>query len=375
VTTVESGEHKLLQDTATGILASGSTSAIVRAAMATGTIDSALWRSLVDTGLVGLGIPEEFGGGGGGGVELGLVLEEMGRFLAPVPYYESTALAAPLLLATGSAADKDDLLPRLAGGLKVSVALVDAGGGWSPDSVQTTYSAVEGGYRVSGDKVLVPRGRDAEALMVVARREGIAGSEGVAVLWVDAHADGVDISPMSPMDPTWPQARVGFRGATARLLGDGGGGFEGVRLALAQSTALLAAQMAGGAKACLDMAIRYSLDRHQFGRPIGSFQAVKHRAADMLFDADTCRAIARFATRAVSDDAARSELVASHAKAWCSDAFFRCAAGNLHIHGGIGFTWEHDCQLYYKRALASAAFLGDARHHRDRLAAAIGLVS
>jgi alkylation response protein AidB-like acyl-CoA dehydrogenase len=175
------------------------------------------------------------------------------------------------------------------------------------------------------------------------------------------------------MDPTWPQARVRFRSASARLLGADEGATERIKIALARSTALLTAQMAGGAQRCLDMAVRYSLDRHQFGRPIASFQAVKHKAADMLFDADTCRAIGRFALGADFSDTRQLHLTAAIAKAWCSEAFFRCAATNLQIHGGIGFTWEHDCQLYYKRSIASAFFLGDASYHRDRLADALGL--
>jgi alkylation response protein AidB-like acyl-CoA dehydrogenase len=367
-------EQTLLKNTAVRLLADRSGPAVVRSAMESGRADAEIWRTLVDAGLLGLGIAEKHGGGGGGVLELGLVLEEMGRVLAPVPYFETVALATPLLTAAGSATDLAELLPRLAGGQPASVALVDNQGGWAPEDVRTTYTVVPGGYRVSGDKVLVARGLDATAFVVIARREGTVGAEGLSVLWVDARADGIDASAMAPMDPTWPQARVRFRGVPARLVGDEGS-TEKIRTALSQSTALLTAQMAGGAQMCLDMAVRYSLDRHQFGRPIASFQAVKHKAADMLFDADTCSAIARFAIGADTADARQAQQAASIAKAWCSDAFFRCAAANLQIHGGVGFTWEHACQLYYKRAKASAFFLGDVRYHRDRLAVALRLTT
>jgi alkylation response protein AidB-like acyl-CoA dehydrogenase len=364
-------EQSILRSSVVRLLGERSDANAIRSAMASGVADASLWRSVVQAELVGVGIPEENGGSAGSGSEVGLVLYEMGRTLAPIPYLETVGLAIPLLKQAATSVELSELLSLVASGLALSIALVEPGGGWDPELTQTFYRSHDDGYRVTGTKILVPRGLDAKAFVVVGRREGTSGTEGLSCLWVDAAAEGVSVSPMVPMDPTWPQAQIVLIDAPARVLGDHDRMAERITTGLGLSAAFLSAYMAGAARRCLEMAVSYSRERHQFGRPIGSFQAIKHRCADMLFDAEACRAISAFAVSANPLDEQQVRLASSIAKAWCSQAFYRCAAANLQIHGGLGFTWEHDCHLYYRRAKASAQFLGGAAFHHTRLANAL----
>jgi alkylation response protein AidB-like acyl-CoA dehydrogenase len=371
-----SEEQEMLRDSVRGFLEQYSPIAEVRASMATVEgYDTALWQRMSsELGLPGLAIPEEFGGQGFSFVELGIVLEELGRSLACVPFFSSAVLAARTIMHAGDNADRAALLPGIADGSRlVTLAVYETDGAFAPDAVAAT-AAMDGDVVIlNGEKSYVLDGHMADLIIVVARREGTHGEEGIGFYVVASDAEGLQREPLATMDQTRKMAKLTLHNVRACALGSQDSGATILRRILDDASVALANEMAGGAQRVLEMAVAYAKDRVQFGRPIGSFQAVKHKCADMLLEVESAKSAAYYAAWAVAESSDELPVVASLAKAYCSDAYFHAAAENIQIHGGIGFTWEYDAHLYFKRAKASEVLFGDATYHRELLAQRIGV--
>jgi alkylation response protein AidB-like acyl-CoA dehydrogenase len=327
--------------------------------------DEEVWRLMGEQlGLPGIAVPEEHGGAGFGYGELGAVLEELGRLLVPSPLLATAALALPALLAADDAAAEEHVPALAAGERTATLAWVEADGSWNGGTATTA----DAGGALSGEKRYVLDGATADLLLV------LAGSpDGPSLYAVDGRAEGVEATRVPAFDQTRSLARVRFDGAPGRLVGEAGHGAELVSAALDRAAVLLASEQVGGAQACLEMAVEYAKQREQFGRPIGSFQAIKHKCAEVLVDVEGARSAAYYGCWAASENPDELPLVACVAKAAASEAFFHAAAENVHIHGGIGVTWEHDAHLYLKRAKTGSILLGDPTFHRLRLADRLGL--
>ncbi len=329
--------------------------------------DPAVWKQMGEQlGLQGLAIPEEFGGSGYGYVELGVVFEEMGRNLLCAPFFATVALAANALLASGDANAMKAYLPKIADGSTIAtVAFTEANGKWSEDGITATADAAG---NISGEKMFVLDGHTANLIIVAAR-----SAEGVSLYAVEKGAAGLETTALSTMDQTRKQAKVTLNNTPGKLIGTAGQGWAILNKMLDKAAVAQSAEQVGGAQKVLDMSVEYAKVRVQFGRPIGSFQAIKHKCADMLLEVESAKSAAYYAMWAASEDNDELPVVASLAKAYCSDAYFHAAAENIQIHGGIGFTWEHDAHLYFKRAKTTELFLGDPTYHRELLAQRIGI--
>ena len=333
--------------------------------------DPKVWAQLADEmELQGLHIPEAYGGQGFSMAELVVVSEEMGRALLCSPFFSSICLAGSTLLAVSTEEEKADLLPGIAAGSTIAtLALTEPTGTWDLAEIGMSAVAAEGGlYRLDGTKTFVPDGMCADLILVAARVHGSTGVDGISLFAVAGDAPGLTRTALPTMDLTRKQARLDFVGVRARPLGAVGEAGPALSAALDAAAICLAAEQVGGAEKCLEMAVEYAKIRVQFGRPIGSFQAIKHKCADMLVWVDASKAALAYAATAASEGAADVPAGASIAKAYCSEAYVRTAAENIQIHGGIGFTWEHDAHLYYRRAKASEVFLGTPTYHRERVA-------
>jgi alkylation response protein AidB-like acyl-CoA dehydrogenase len=332
--------------------------------------DPAVWAQMGNQlGLQALTIPEEYGGAGFGYVELVVVLEEMGRSLICAPYFSTVALAANALLASGDEAAKAEYLPGLASGETIAtLAYTEETGRWDLDGITLPATAAGDGWTLTGTKSYVLDGHTAALILVAARTPG-----GVSLFAVDADASGLTRTPLSTMDQTRKQAKLEFAATPARLIGAEGGAGPVLQKTLDLAAVALAAEQVGGAQRVLDMSVEYAKTRIQFGRPIGSFQAIKHKCADMLLEVESAKSAAYYAGWAAAEDNEELPVTACLAKAYCSEAYFHAAAENIQIHGGIGFTWEHDAHLYFKRAKSSELILGDPSYHRELLAQRIGI--
>jgi alkylation response protein AidB-like acyl-CoA dehydrogenase len=327
-----------------------------------------LWKRCCDElRLPGLAISEAHGGQGFGLVELGLALSEVGRSLAPVPLFASAALAGRAVEASAGD-DADHWLRPIADGQIAALAIAEAGGSWQPGEVRVEAKPDGDAFRISGDKHFVLAGRNAERFFVVARAPASRGREGIGLFALDGGAAGVDVRPVSTLDVTRKLATLHLDGALAKPVGVPGDTANPLERALEEATVLLCAEMVGAMGRVLETAVAYAGSRCQFGRAIGSFQAIKHKCADMLVDFEGARtASAAALDAAAADDAERSAL-ASVAKAYAGRAFTRMTTENLQIHGGVGYTWEYDAHLYYRRAKSCEVLLGDATFHHERLA-------
>ncbi len=333
--------------------------------------DRALWRRMgTELGLQGLAVPEEYGGAGCGPVEVGVVMEELGRALVCAPFLSSAVLATTTLLRCADEDARKRLLPGLASGELVgTLALTEDSARWDATGVQLNARASEGRWLLTGHKTFVLDGAAADVVLTVARTD-----DGIGVFWVDGNAAGLTRTPLPTMDPTRRQARLDYDDVPATRLRPGhGDGWDLVSQVLDRAAVALAAEQVGVASRALDMAVEYAKVRHQFGRPIGSFQAVKHLLADVLLEVESARAAAHFALLAAANEDPELPAVASLAKAFCSDACLQATAENIQVHGGIGFTWEHPAHLYLKRAKTSQLLFGDPAYHRELLARRIGL--
>ncbi len=371
-----SEEQEELRRTVRQFLEAKSPSPEVRRLMETAEgYDPAVWKQMgQELGLQGLHIPEEYGGQGFTFVELGIVLEEMGRVLLCAPYYSTVVLAANAIINAGTDAQKQALLPSIAAGESIAaLAFTEPSGKWDASGITMEATASGDGYTLNGTKMFVIDGHTADQIVVVARLAGTSGEDGISFFTVSGDADGLTRTALSTMDMTRKQAKLEFANVQAQALGEPGKGWAALSKTLDQAAVGLANEMVGGAQLVLDMSVEYAKVRVQFGRPIGSFQAIKHKCADMLLEVESSKSAAYYAAWAAAEDNDELPVVASLAKAYCSDAYFHCAAENIQIHGGIGFTWEHDAHLYFKRAKSSEILLGDATYHRELLAQRIGI--
>lgn len=332
--------------------------------------DTAVWSQMAEQlGLQSLVVPEQFGGQGFGWVELIIVLEEMGRSLLCAPFFSTTVLATSTLVLSGDEAAQGEYLPKIASGeLTATLALTEENGRWDESGVTATATANGDGWSIDGAKHYVLDGHTAGLLLVAART-----SAGVSVFAVDGTADGVERTALATMDQTRKQAKITFASAPATLIGTDGEGWALIEKVLDRASVGLAAEQVGGAQKVLDMAVEYAKDRVQFGRPIGSFQAIKHKCADMLLEVESAKSAAYYAAWCAAEDNDELPAMASLAKSYCSEAYFHATAENIQIHGGIGFTWEHPAHLYFKRAKSSELLFGDPTYHRELLAERIGL--
>jgi len=337
--------------------------------------ERAVWRQMgAELGLLGLAIPEVYGGQGFGFLEVGIALEELGRQLAGGPFVASAVLATQALLGAGDEPRCAEWLPGLAAGELVAALAVDEPGARPGlDGVAARCRHEGAGWRVSGAKAAVLDGQHADLLLVAARaQEG----DGLSLLAVRPDAPGVERAAVDGLDLSRKHADLSLRDAPATLVGVGGGAGPALARALDLGAIALAAEAVGAAARCLEMAVDYAKQRIQFGRPIGSFQAVQHKCAEVMLELESARSAAYWSWWVASQDGVdpgeRAEA-ASIAKATAGDALTRAAAENVQIHGGVGFTWEFDCHLYFRRAKAVEHLLGDPVWHRARLAERLGL--
>jgi alkylation response protein AidB-like acyl-CoA dehydrogenase len=325
--------------------------------------DRELWKGLAEMGFLGVAIPEQFGGAGAGHLELCVIAEEMGRALAPVPFSSTVYLAAEALLLAGSDAQKQKWLPKIASGEAIgTLALFEGKGNPSPQAIKLTAS----GSTLNGVKKPVPDGAIAD-FAVVAARTGSSGRETDISLFVVDMKGGVEAKALTNVDPTRGQAEVTFKDCKAEPLGATGEGWSIITQVLDRAAVLIAFEQVGGADRALEMGRDYALERIAFGRPIGSFQAVKHILADMYVSATLARSNCYYGAWALSTNASELPEAAASARISATLAFQHCAKNNIQVHGGMGFTWEFDCHMYYRRSNALALALGSQSYWEDAL--------
>lgn len=366
-------EQEEMRDAVRSFFDARSPSAEVRRLMETPDgIDWAVWRQMASQlELHGLGVPEEYGGSGFGPVEQLVVFEEAGRALLCAPFFGTVALAIPALLAADDPTAAKDLLPGLANGSTIAaLAFTEEDGDWDPGATRLRAEAGADGWRLTGSKSFVIDGAVAGLFLVVARTEA-----GLSLFAVPADAPGLRRERLDTLDLTRKQVRLFFDLAPARLIGADGAAELALERTLDLAAVLLAAEQVGGAQACLELTVEYAKLRTQFGRKIGSFQAVKHRCADMLVAVESARSAAYHAAWAAAESAQDLPVASAMAKAMASEAYTFCAAETIQLHGGIGFTWEHDCHLFVKRAKSSGALFGGAAAHALAVADALGLTA
>ena len=372
-------EQELLRATARKFLESECTSEFVRTRMAEPAgVTDAFWSKLAEQGWLGLIYPEAYGGAGLGFVDLTVLMEEMGRAVMPGPFFSTVLLGGLAILEAGSDAQKKEWLGKIsAGEAKVTLAFTEPNARWDAAAVTVTARESGGKFTLSGTKLFVLDAHLADALVVVARtREGKRPEEGLSLFLVPRAAKGVDVKLLPTMDQTRKLCEVTFAdvvvGADA-LVGAKDGAWAPLSRVLDRATVALCAEMCGGAQRVLDMTTEYAKIRIAFGKPIGSYQGVKHKAADMLVEIENAKSLTYYAAWAVDENVPEAPLAASMAKAYVSDAFRKAAGTGIQLHGGIGFTWEHDLHLYFKRAKSSEFSFGDATWHRERVAQLINL--
>ena len=351
----------------------------VRAVMETEQgYDSATWQQLSEElAWTALTIPEEYGGLGMSYLDLHPLMEEMGRALLCSPFFSTICLGANALLLGGNGVQKERHLPGIAAGeTTATLAYAEKNGQLDAAGIEATCSRTAAGYILRGTKSYVLDGHTADLLIVAARTENSEGAEGVSLFLVPGDADGVKRAWLPTMDQTRRLASVELNDVLVppdALVGEEGRGWALCERTLDLARIALAAEQVGAAEMCLDMSVEYAKVRKQFGRPIGSFQAIKHKCADMLMMVESARSAAFYASALAGQGERDLEEAASSAKAFCSDAFFHCAAENIQIHGGIGFTWEHAAHMYFKRAKAAEVLFGAPSFHRERVAKRMGL--
>jgi alkylation response protein AidB-like acyl-CoA dehydrogenase len=371
-----SEEQEMLRRSAREFLAKECSPKVVRRLMESPDgYDAALWKKIADLGWTALGIPEEYGGVGTF-LDLVVVLEEAGRALLPGPFFSTMGLAVPAVIEAGSDAQKKKVLGAIAeGSARATLAFTEPSGRWDPASVGLQAKQEGGGWRLDGVKLFVPDAATADHIVVVARTRG-EGEEGITLFLVEGRPAGMTVKPLETLDMTrrWSEVRFdGVRLPAEAVMGAPDKAWPRLKRALEWSTAALCAEMVGGVQKVLETTTEYAKTRHQFGKPIGIYQAVSHKLADMLVLSESGRSATYYAAWAVDADASDRALAASMAKAYVSDAYRKVAGDGIQVHGGIGFTWEHDMHLYFKRAKSSEVTLGDATYHRELVAQSLDL--
>ena len=367
-------EQELLRASARRFLENECPTAFVRHRMAEpAAMTDVFWQQLADQGWFGILFPEEAGGSGLGLVEMTVLMEEMGRAVMPGPFFSTVLLGGAAILEVGSQAQQQEWLPRIAAGsAKVSLAWTEPNARWDAAGIVATGRETAGGFVLSGTKLFVADAHLSDAVVVAVRtRDGSTMEDGVSLFLVPKDAAGFAVTLLPTIDETRKLCEVRLDNVAvpaASLLGEKHGGWPPLSRVLDRATVALCAEMCGGAQQVLDMITAYAKIRLTFGKPIGSYQGVKHRAADMLVDVENAKSLTYYAAWAIDEGLAEAPLAVSMAKAYTSDAYRKVAGAGIQLHGGIGFTWEHDLQLYFKRAKASEVAFGDATWHRERVA-------
>ncbi len=362
-----SAEHDDLRDAVREFLRTRSSSTAVREAMESPNgYDEQVWRQLAGAmGLPGIAVPEEFGGAGAGMAELAVVFEQMGAALLCSPFFATVALAVSALLTSGDRDAMVKLLPGFVDGSTTATLILNGElGPWNPESVTLAARNAPEGFVVNGDAPMVLDGHTADVVLLAARTEA-----GFSLLAVESGAPGLHRERLAGLDRTRRIARLRFEEVPATLIGTDGAGAAALARTSDLALVALGAEQVGAAQRCLDMAVEYAKNRIQFGRPIGSFQAIKHRCADMLVAVEGARSAAMHAAEvADAPDSSELPIAASVTKMACSEALLQAALDSMRVHGGIGFTWEHDAHLYVRRAKASQLMFGTPDMHAQRLA-------
>jgi alkylation response protein AidB-like acyl-CoA dehydrogenase len=371
-----SEEQEMLRRSSREFLAKECSSKVVRKLMESpDAFDERLWKKLADLGWTALGIPEQYGGVGTF-LDLVVVLEEAGRALLPGPFFATMGLAVPVLIEMGSEAQKKEALGAIAqGSARATVAFTERSGRWDAESVTLTAKPTGNGWQLDGVKHFVPDAEVADYIAVVARTRG-EGEDGITVFLIKGKPDGMTVTPLKAMDMTrrWTEVRFDkVQLDASTVMGSPHNAWPNLKRALEWATAALCAEMIGGGQKVLETSTEYAKTRQQFGKPIGIYQAVSHKLADMLVQSESARSATYYAAWTVDADAPDRSLASSMAKAYVSDAYRKIAGDGIQVHGGIGFTWEHDMHLYLKRAKASEVTLGDATYHRELVAQALDL--
>jgi len=368
-----SDDQKMLRDQAHKFLSEQCTSKVVRQVLEGDQGYAApLWKSIAEMGWLGTAIPEIYGGLGLGYLELCVIAEELGRVLAPVPFSSTVYLFAEALLVAGSDEQKKRLLPKIAAGELIGTfARAEGVGAVTPKSIRASFK----NGKLSGKKTAVADGRDADFAAVLARGSDEPGERGLILVLVDLKGKGVARRAQDSIDPSRKHAELTFDNAAAEPLGKLGEGWQLASRVLDRAAILTAFEQVGGADTCLAMAKDYAVSRYAFGRPIGSYQAIKHKLADMYVNTELARSNAYFGAWALSTNARELPLAAAAARVSATQAFDYAARESTQTHGGIGFTWEVDCHLYYKRSRELGLVLGSQRSWKDRLVTELELTN
>jgi alkylation response protein AidB-like acyl-CoA dehydrogenase len=373
-----SEEQELLRDTARKFLDSECTTKFVREMIATeAAVTDAFWHQLAENGWLGIAYPEEDGGSGLGLVDLVVLMEEVGRAVMPGPFPATVLLGGAVIAEAGSPAQRREWLPRIAAGeAKATLAVTEPNARWDAPGVTATAREMRGGFALSGAKMFVPDAHLAHVLVVAARsRDGSTMEDGVSLFLVPKDAAGLGVRLLPSVDETRKVCEVRLDNvalpATA-LLGELHQGWPPLARVIDRAAVALSAEMCGAAQRVLDMTVEYAKLRVAFGKPIGSYQGVKHKCADMLVEIENAKSLTYYAAWAVDEGDPEAVAAVSMAKAAASDAGRRVCAAGIQLHGGIGMTWEHDLHLYLKRAKADEIAFGDASWHRERIARLMG---
>jgi alkylation response protein AidB-like acyl-CoA dehydrogenase len=367
-----SEEQEMLRQSARQFLESECAMTYVRKMMEDDTgYSEAQWKKMAELGWMGLILPEAHGGSGLNMVDLVVVLEEMGRVVMPGPFYATVILGGLAVDLGGNDAQKKKYLPGIAAGtLRATLAQVEESGRWDAEGIELPAKKDGAGFSLSGTKLFVHDAHNADLLVVPARTSG-SGSDGVTLFLVDTKQQGVKTTLLKTMDQTRKLCEVTLQNvkvAPDAVLGAVGKGWPLLDRLVDRAKVAMCAEMCGGAQKVLEMSVEYAKVREQFGKPIGSFQAIQHKCANMMVQVESAKSATYYAAWAVANDVPEAHLAACMAKAYCSDAYRFVSAEGIQIHGGIGFTWEHDMHLYFKRAKGSEVTFGDATWNRELVA-------
>ena len=372
-------EQGLLRESAKAFLAENSNSIKVREAMESSLIyNQEVWKKMSEEmGWLALLIPEEYDGLGLTWVELIILLEQMGYFLLCSPFHSTVCLGVTSLIEAGNEKQKKNFLPKIANGsMQITLACLEPNGDWTSTGITSTYKKSNNDFIITGVKKYVPFGHSADKIIVIAREEGSSGNEGITLFLIDSGAENLDVRKLNTMDQTRPQSLINLdkvRISKDSILGEIGGGWTILEKIRTYGALGVSAEQVGGAQRCLDMTCNFVLEREQFGRQIGSFQSVKHRLADMMVLVESARSAAYYASCITGSNLKELEETVSIAKSYCSEAFFKCAADAIQLHGGVGFTWEYDTHLFFKRAKSSEIYFGDPSFHKNKISNILGL--
>ena len=371
-------EQELLRDTARKFLDSACTTRFVREMMATeAAVTPEFWGRLAEQGWLGITYAEEDGGSGLGLVDLVVLMEEVGRAVMPGPFPATVLLGGAAIAEAGSPAQRQEWLPRIAAGeAKATLALTEPNARWDAAGITLTAGETRGGFALSGTKLFVPDAHLADVLVVAARtRDGSTMEDGISLFLVPRGTAGITVRLLPSVDETRKLCEVRFDNvalpATA-LIGEVHQGWPALARVIDRAAVALSAEICGAAQRVLDMTVEYAKLRTAFGKPIGSYQGVKHKCADMLIEIENAKSLTYYAAWAVDEAEPDAAMAVSMAKAAASDAGRKVCAAGIQLHGGIGMTWEHDLQIYLKRAKACEIALGDATWHRERIARLMG---